>query len=129
ERKDLWGDEQIRVFGPYRMPINSLSRDRNLRHQVGACKGDALRREAAKGDVTDHPVLFANLAGVEEASELLGLDFACYGRRQSYPKSLHTSALYAFKCARPRALSAMTVVPLRCRAIETDLYRYPFAWQ
>ena len=64
ERKNLWGDEQVRVFGPHRMPINAVSRDGNLRYQVGARQGNAVRREAAKGDVTDHPIVFVDLPGV-----------------------------------------------------------------
>ena len=86
KRKDVWADEEIRVLGPHWMPINTVSRNRNLRYQVGACQGNALRRESAKSHATDHPVLLADLVDIEEATEFLGLDLGRYGRRQSYPK-------------------------------------------
>src|SRR6516162_11281755 len=129
KRKDISADEEIRVLGPHGMPINTVSRDRNLRYQVGACQGNALRRESAKSHATDHPVLLADLVDIEEAMEFLGLDRGRYGRRQSYPKSFRPNPFNTLPCARPCAPSAMTIVPLGCRAVEADLQCHAFAWQ
>src|SRR5438128_877720 len=69
ERKDVRGHEQIGVLGSYRMPVDALRCYGDLRHQIGACKCDALRGETSQCDAADHPVLLADPLGIEEATE------------------------------------------------------------
>ena len=111
------------------MPVDALGRDRDLGHQIRARERDALRREAAQRDAADHPILLGDLLGIEEAAELLGLVIAGDGRRQSHAKPFRASALDALPRARPCALAAMAVVPLRRRAVEADLQRHALARQ
>ena len=73
--------------------------------------------------------MFADVLTIQEAAELLGLDFRGYGRRQPHPKSVRPRDLNAFPCARPRPFAAMAIVPLWRRAVETDLQGDAFRWQ
>src|SRR5258708_21695948 len=105
------------------MPINAFNSDCDFGHQVCARKGDALLRKAAQRDVADNPVFFGDLLRIEEAAELLGLRVGGHGRRQSHPKPLPASTLCTRPRARPCALTAMAIMPLRRGAVEADLQR------
>src|SRR5258708_1125824 len=129
EREDVGGDEQVGVLGPYWMPVDIFSGDCDFRHQICACKCDALCSGTAQRNAADHAVVLADLLGVEEATELLGLAVGGDSRRQSHPKPFCASALDAPPGTRPRALSAMAVVPLGGGAVEADLQCHAIAWQ
>src|SRR5258707_525561 len=129
ERKDVRGDEQIGVLGSYWMPVDTLRCYGDLRHQIGACKCDALRGETPQCNAPDHPVLLADPLGIEEATELLGLVISGDGRCQSHPEPFRASAFNTLPRAHPCALSAMAVVPLGRRTVEADLQRQAIAWQ
>jgi len=86
ERKNLGSDEQVGVFGTYRMPIDAVRRNGDFRQQIGACQRNALGSKAAQRNSADHPVLLRDLPGVEEMTEFIGLGIARHGRRQSHSK-------------------------------------------
>ena len=127
ERKDVGGDEQIGVLGAYRMPVDALRCDGDLRHQIGADQRNTLRGETSQRNPADHSILLADVLSIEEATELLGLLISGDGRGQSHPESFSASALNTFQCTHPCALSTMAVVPLGRRTIKADLQRQAIA--
>ena len=72
KRKNLRSDQQVGVLRADRMPIDAVGRNRDFRHQIGACQRDALRGEAAQRNLADYPVLVLDLSGVEEAAAQQG---------------------------------------------------------
>ena len=50
KRKDVSGDEQVRVLCPDRMPIDALRRDCDFGHEIGATERQALGRGATQGN-------------------------------------------------------------------------------
>src|ERR1700756_5241477 len=121
ERKNVRSDQEVRILGSHRMPINTVGGDGNFRYQICAGECDSLRRKSTKGDATDHPVLFPDLPTVQEQAELLSLSFCRHRRSQSHAESLCPRALDTLPRFRPCARSAMEIVALGRRAIEADL--------
>ena len=83
----------------------------------------------AQGNPADHPVLLADLLGIKEAAELLGLGVGRNRRRQSHSKSFGTSPLDPFQARAHVPVAAMEVVPLWRRAVEADLQGHAIARQ
>src|ERR1700680_471979 len=111
------------------MPKHAFRRNRHLRNQICPCQSDALRGGASQSNSPDDPVLLANVMGVKEAAEFLGLRVRRHCRRQSYPESFGAGLLDSFPCTCPCPPSTMAVVALRRRTVEADLQGYAFARQ
>src|SRR5215813_2334875 len=111
------------------MPIDAVGCYGDFRYKIGTGKCDSLGRKSTKGYATDHPVLFADLPTVQKLAELVGLGFCRNRRRQSHPKSFRPRPLNALPCFAPGARSAMLVVALWGRAVETDLQSQAIARQ
>src|SRR5260370_10733452 len=124
KRADLGRQKQVRIVSTDRMPIDTVSRDSDLRNQVRTRKCEALLCNAPQSDSANHPILRANLLSIEETAELVCLNVVGYGRRQPYPEALGPSALNTLPCTRPSTPSAVAVVPLGSRAVEADLQSY-----
>ena len=50
ERKNVRSDQEVRILGSHRMPINTLGGDGNFRCQICAGECDSLRCKSTKGD-------------------------------------------------------------------------------
>src|SRR5580704_2900064 len=127
--KNLAADQQVVILGSDRMPKHAFRRNRHLGNQVCPCQSDALCSGAPQGNSPDHAVLLADVMGVKEAAEFLGLRIRRHCRRQSYLESFGASLLDSFPCTCPCPLSTMVVVALRRRAVEADLQGYALALQ
>src|SRR5258708_34358119 len=90
EWKDFAADQQVVILGSDRVPKHAFGRNRHFRNQICPCQSDALRGGASQDNSPDHPVLLADVMGVKEAAELLGLRVSCHRRRQPYPQSFAT---------------------------------------
>src|SRR5215472_14046060 len=121
KRKDLTADQQVAVLGSDRMPEHAFGSNCHLGHQVCPRQGNALCRRASQRNSPDHPVLIADLMGIEESAELLSLRLGRHCRSQAHTESLGTGPLDSLPGARPRPLSTMAVVALRRRTVEADL--------
>src|SRR5262245_11529576 len=73
ERKNFVCNQQISVFRSDRMPVHTLSCNRDFRHQIGPSNCDTLGCRATQGDPAYYSVLFSNFLLIEELTELLGL--------------------------------------------------------
>src|SRR6516165_5874567 len=121
EWKDLRSDQEVRILGADRMPIHTVGRDGDFRYEICAGKCDSLGRKSTKGDAADHPILLADLPTVQKLAELISLGVGRNRRRQSHPKSFCPRSLDTLPRFCPCTRSAMSVVPLGGRAVETDL--------
>jgi len=129
QRKNIGGNEHICVRGSYRMPVDAKCRYCNLRHQISARKCDAFRGETPERNAADHPVLFPDLAFIQEATEIFGLAVIGDGRRQSHPEPFPASAIHTLPRAQPGARAPMAVMELRGRTVKADLQRQTIACQ
>src|SRR5215510_5427055 len=129
ERKNVARNQQIVVFRADGMPVDTLSCNRDFRHQIGASNGDTFSRHTPQRDPTYDSVVFRNLFLVEKSTEFLGLGSSRNSRCQSHAKPELPSVLNTFACPRPRPRSAMEVVQFRRRAVQADLQDNPLAGQ
>lgn len=101
ERKNIAGYEQIGIFRPDGVPVNTLSSDRYFRDQVGAAEGDSFVGSAAQRDATDDAVLLRNSLRVEKLTELLGFGIRGNGSGEAHSKPQFTSSPNAIPRSRP----------------------------
>jgi len=121
KRKDLAADQQVVILGSDRMPKDAFRRYGHFGNQVGFCQSDTLYRGSSQGNSPDDPVLLADLVGIKEAAEFLGLQISRHCCRQSYPETFGADQLDPLPCARPCPHSTMALEKLRRWAVEADL--------
>jgi len=127
--KNVARDKQISILCADWMPVHTLSCNGNFRHKIGSAKGDTFGCRTAQSDPAYYSVFCGNLLLIEELTELLSLGIGGDGCRQAHAKTLRTSALDPFTCARPRAASTMEVMQFWCSAVQADLQDNSIAGQ
>src|SRR5262245_29576281 len=111
------------------MPVNTLSRNRDFRYQIGSCNGQTFGGRATQCDPSYESVFSRNLLLVEEFTEFPGFVVCRNSRGQSHSKSLRPGVLNTCSRARPCSRAPMEIVPLWCRAVQTDLQDNSIAGQ
>ena len=66
-------NQQVGIFRPHRMPVHTISTNRDFRHQIGSTDGNTFAGSAAQRHTAYDSVLCGNLLFVEELTELLSL--------------------------------------------------------
>ena len=121
EGKNVGRDQQIGILRADRVPVHTIGRDRDFRHQIGSTDCDTFAGRATQRDPADDPVFCRDLLLIEELTERVSLGVGRNRGCQSHSKAKRTSALDAFARARPCARPAMEVVQFWRRAVQTDL--------
>jgi hypothetical protein len=129
ERKNVARNKQIGILCSDRMPVDTLSSNGNLGHQIGPTECDPFCCRATQRDPADYSVFCSNLLLIEELTELLSLGIGRNRRRKSNSKTLRASSLNTFACARPSAGPAMKVVQFWRGAVQADLQDNSIAGQ
>src|SRR2546423_1828680 len=109
------------------MPVHTVSGNRHFGHEIGSTDGKTVTGSTTQRDPAYESVFPRNLLFVEQLTELLGLEIGRNGGCESHSKTLRTSVLNPSSCSRPCARSAVEVVPLWRRAVQTDLQDNPIA--
>jgi hypothetical protein len=91
QRKDIGGDQQIRIVGSDRVPVDTVGSYRDLWDKIGACKCDTFDGNATQDDSPDHPVFLINATRIEEALKFLSLVIRGDRCRQSHPEPFRAS--------------------------------------
>src|SRR5262249_34759298 len=99
----------------------------HLGNKVRSRQSDTLLGGASKRNPPDHPVLLADIMGVKEAAEFLGLRVSRHCRSQSHAEPFGADSLDAPPGAGPCPLPATVVVTPRGRTVEANLERYAIA--
>src|SRR5262249_17264158 len=66
ERKNVGRNQQVAIFRSHRMPVHTLSRNRDFRHQIGSADGDTCAGNSPQRDAAYDPVFARNLFLVEK---------------------------------------------------------------
>jgi hypothetical protein len=127
--ENLTRDKQISILCPDWMPVHTLSCNGNFRHEIGSAKRNTFGCRTAQSDPAYDPVFCSNLLLIEELTELLRLGIGGNRGRQAHAKTVRTSALDPFTCARPRAAPTMEIMQLWCSAVQADLQDNSIAGQ
>src|SRR5262249_3090871 len=121
EWKDIRSDQKARILGADRMPIDAVGGGGDFRDKRAAGTCEPFGCKPPKGHATTRPAAFADLRRGQKLAEVLGLRFCGARRCQSHPNSFCPRPLNALPCFGPGPGSAMLVVALWGRAVETDL--------
>jgi hypothetical protein len=87
QRKNLPRDKQIGIFRTDRVPIYTVSGNRDFRHEIGSSNRDTFAGNSTQSDAAYDSVFCCNLLLVEELTELLSLGIGRNGRRQPHTKT------------------------------------------
>ena len=111
------------------MPVHTIGRNGDFRHQIGSTDCDSSAGRATQRNPANDSVVCRNLFLIEELPERLSLGIGRNRGRQSHSKTMSPSPLNPFACACPGASPAMQVVQFRRRAVQTDLQHNSIARQ
>ena len=96
QRKDIRSDQQIRIVGSHRVPVDTVRGYGDLRDEIGARECDTFDGKATQDDSPDHSVFLADLTRIEESLEFLGLVIRGDRCRQSHPEPFRASDVDCF---------------------------------
>ena len=91
QRKDIGSNQQIRIVGSHRVPVDTIRGYRDLWNKIGACECETFVGKATQDDSSDHPVFLADATRIEEPLEFLSLVIRGDRRRQSHPEPFRAS--------------------------------------
>ena len=96
QREDIRRDQEVRIIGSDRMPIDAVCGDRHFRNEIGARDCETFDGKTAERNATDHPVLLTDLARIEESLKLFSLFVGRNRCRQSSPEPFRAGEVDCF---------------------------------
>ncbi len=87
QRKNVARDEHISILCSDWMPVNTLSGNGNLRHEIGSAKGNTFICRTAQSDPAYDSIFCSNLLFIKKLTELLSLGIGRDSRRQPHSEA------------------------------------------